>query len=301
LRIVQPSVAQREKWRPELQERIFLDHLALSATGAGGVRDGAKGITHLVWPEAAMPFLVLDSPQALAAIGRMLPERAFLITGALRAEPPLPADVRRRYFNSILVFASGGALTARYDKIHLVPFGEYLPLQATLEAAGLRQLTRLRGGFTSGPPPRPLLGVPGLPPAAPLICYEAVFPGSLARTTPRPKLMLNVTNDGWFGDTTGPRQHFHQARVRAVEEGIPLVRAANNGISAVVDGYGRILHRLALNERGTIDSPLPEALPPPPYARWGDGIFLCLWLAGAAALFGLGHTSRQDPQVTARK
>jgi len=124
--------------------------------------------------------------------------------------------------------------------------------------------------------------VPRLPPAAPLICYEAIFPGTVVQSAERPGLLLNVTNDGWFGDTTGPRQHLHQARVRAVEEGLPLVRAANNGISAAVDGYGRVLARLDLDARGTIDVALPAALAPPPYARLGDMFFLALWLVGVA-------------------
>ena len=180
---------------------------------------------------------------------------------------------------------------ASYDKAHLVPFGEYLPLQPLLEAIGLRQLTRLRGGFDVGATPRPLLNVPHLPPAAPLICYEAIFPAAVVEGSERPGLLLNVTNDGWFGDTTGPRQHLHQARVRAVEEGLPLVRAANNGISAAVDPYGRILGRLDLDARGTIDVALPAALAPPPYARLGDILFLGLWLAGAVAATSLQLTS----------
>jgi apolipoprotein N-acyltransferase len=173
-------------------------------------------------------------------------------------------------------------LTTLYDKIHLVPFGEYLPLQRQLEAIGLEQLTRLRGGFDIGVVPRPLLRVPGLPPAAPLICYEAIFPREIVQGSERPALMLNLTNDGWFGNTTGPRQHLHQARVRAVEEGLPLMRAANNGISVGVDSYGRILARLGLDVRGVIDVALPTALAPPPYARLGDTIFLMLWLIGTA-------------------
>jgi apolipoprotein N-acyltransferase len=187
-------------------------------------------------------------------------------------------------FNSILVFGEGGSLVDRYDKIRLVPFGEYLPMQSALEAIGLRQLTELRGGFAVGATPRPLLRAPGLPPAAPLICYEAVFPHAIVETAERPGVLLNVTNDGWFGDTIGPRQHFHQARVRAVEEGVPLLRAANTGISGVVDGYGRVLQSLELNRRGTLDAELPPALPPPPYARYGDSLFLLLWLAGAGVL-----------------
>jgi apolipoprotein N-acyltransferase len=285
IRVVQPSVPQREKWRPENQARIFLDHLALSATNPAGATDNLAGVTHLIWPEAAMPFLPLDHPEVRATIGRALPPGTFLVTGALRAESAPPGSPRaRRIFNSILVFGEEGSLAARYDKIHLVPFGEYLPLQSLLEAIGLQQLTRLRGGFDVGVSPRPLLYVPRLPPAAPLICYEAIFPSSVLQGTERPGVLLNVTNDGWFGDTTGPRQHLHQARVRAVEEGLPLVRAANNGISAAVDGYGRILARLDLDARGTIDVALPVPLAPPLYARLGDMLFLAFWLAGAAAV-----------------
>jgi apolipoprotein N-acyltransferase len=283
IRIVQPSVPQREKWRPENQRRIFLDHMALSAANAAGEVDDLAGITHVIWPEAALPFLPLDYPDVRAAIGRMLPPTTHLVTGALRAEPAPPGSPRpRRIFNSLIVFGEGGSLTTLYDKIHLVPFGEYLPLQRQLEALGLEQLTRLRGGFDIGVVPRPLLRVPGLPAAAPLICYEAIFPREIVQGSERPSLMINLTNDGWFGNTTGPRQHLHQARVRAVEEGLPLMRAANNGISAGVDGYGRILARLGLDVRGVIDVALPAALTPPPYARLGDTIFLMLWLIGTA-------------------
>jgi apolipoprotein N-acyltransferase len=284
IRIVQPSVPQREKWRPENQRRIFFDHMSLSATNAAGEVDNLAGITHLIWPEAAMPFLPLDHPDVRAAVGRLLAPSAYLITGALRVEPAPPGSARtRRIFNSLLVFGQGGSLAGLYDKIHLVPFGEYLPLQRQLEAIGLQQLSRLRGGFDVGITPRPLLRVPGLPPAAPLICYEAIFPHAIVQGPERPALMINLTNDGWFGNTTGPRQHLHQARVRAVEEGLPLMRAANNGISAGIDSYGRILAQLGLDVRGTIDVALPTAAPPPPYARMGDGIFLLLWLLGAAA------------------
>jgi len=282
IRIVQPSVPQREKWRPENQARIFQDHLDLSVANPDG---SPGGVTHVVWPEAAMPFLPLDHAGARAAIGRMLPPGASLITGALRAEPTPPGSPRpRRVFNSLLVFGEGGALTTYYDKIHLVPFGEYLPFQAILEAIGMQQLVRMRGGFDVGVVPRPLLQVPGLPPFGPLICYEAIFPRAIVQGAERPGLLINVTNDGWFGNTTGPRQHFHQSRVRAVEEGLPVIRAANNGISAGVDGYGRILARLDMNVRASVDVPLPVALAPPLYARVGDWVFLALWAIGAAVL-----------------
>ena len=179
------------------------------------------------------------------------------------------------------MFGEGGSLVALYDKVHLVPFGEYLPLQTLLEAIGLQQLSRMRGGFDSGARPRPLLHVPRLPPAGPLICYEVVFPAAIVQGAERPGLLINVTNDGWFGNTTGPQQHFHQSRVRAVEEGLPLVRAANNGVSAAFDGNGRVLASLPLNARGVIDITLPEAAAPTLYAHFGDTLFLLLWIAGA--------------------
>ncbi|HRD77212.1 MAG TPA: apolipoprotein N-acyltransferase [Hyphomicrobiaceae bacterium] len=274
LRLVQPSIAQREKWRPEHQERIFFEHLALSGASPAGL----AGITAVIWPEAAMPFRPLDSPEALDHVGRLLPIGVHLIAGGLRMDEE-PATQSRRVYNSLLVFGVGGAPVAIYDKLHLVPFGEYLPLQPLLEAIGLRQLTKLRGGFARGAAPRALLRIPGLPTIGPLICYEAIFPGSLIQTPERPGLLVNVTNDGWFGETTGPHQHLHQTRVRAIEEGIPIARVANNGISAMIDPYGRILQRLELNVKGVIDTGVPRAITPPLYARTGDFVFLGM-LAG---------------------
>jgi apolipoprotein N-acyltransferase len=286
IRVVQPSVPQREKWRPENQARIFRDHLELSVQSSGGTVDGASGVALIVWPVAAMPFLPLNTPEALAAIGRLLPQGTHLAAGALRVDAPPSGRARRRIFNSLMIFGQEGRLAALYDKIHLVPFGEYLPLQSTLEAIGLEQLTRVRGGFDIGVMPRPVLKVAGLPPIGPLICYEAIFPTEVIQGHERPKVLINVTNDGWFGQTTGPHQHLHQARVRAVEEGLPVIRAANNGISAVVDARGRILGSLGLDVRGTIDSILPPAIAPPLYARYGDWVFSvlfaaagCIWLA----------------------
>jgi apolipoprotein N-acyltransferase len=226
-----------------------------------------------------MPFLPLKSPEALKTIGEMLPPGTYLLSGALRvAEPASSESERRRAYNSLMVFGPGGGLAALYDKIHLVPFGEYLPFQETLEGMGIEQLTRWRGGFSSGRNPRPLMYVPGLPRISALICYEAIFPAAVVQSGERPSVLVNVTNDGWFGNTTGPYQHFHQARVRAVEEGLPLVRVANNGISAVIDPDGRVLAELGLNVRGVIDSPLPAGGAPPVYARFGDGVFAVCWL-----------------------
>lgn len=324
LRIVQPSVPQREKWLPEKQREIFDLHVDLSRRNPQGVRDDLAGITHLIWPEAAMPFLPLDTPQALKEIGDLLPDGVFLISGALRVEWPDGATANgnipratnepatdegasagetkgapaahhlgpRHAFNSLMAFGPGGGLVAVYDKIHLVPFGEYLPFQGFLESMGLEQLTRMRGGFTIGRTPRPLLDVPNLPPFIALVCYEAIFPGAVVQGTDRPGLIINVTNDGWFGNTTGPRQHFHMARVRAVEEGLPLVRAANNGISAVFDAYGRTVARIDLDQRGVVDSILPGIAPLPLYVWSGEAIYILCILASLVWFGGSRYTLR---------
>jgi apolipoprotein N-acyltransferase len=281
-------VPQREKWRPENWARFFQDHLDLSGRDPSGAPDKLAGITHVIWPEAAMPFPALDYPEALSAIGQLLPEGTVLIAGAIRIEwDEAGAETGRkrprRFFNSLLAFGRGGLLLALYDKIRLVPFGEYLPLRRLLSALGLRQIAASEG-YSSGVEPRPLLKLPGLPAAVPLICYEVVFPAAVVQGAERPALIVNLTNDGWFGNSTGPRQHLHQARVRAVEEGLPLVRAANNGISGAFDAYGRSLGQLGLDVRGTLDAPLAAAQPPTPYARFGDALFLLAWLCAAASL-----------------
>ena len=287
IRIVQPNVLQTEKWKPEHQLRIFQDHLALTVSEPSGVRDDMAGITHVIWPEAAMPFFPLEQLQALEAIGATLPDGRVLITGGLRREltnadgSPLPYTARKA-FNSLMVFNDVGQLTASYDKIHLVPFGEYLPMESLLGELGLNFLTQGLGTFSTGVEPRPLITVSGLPPVLGLICYEVLFPGQIVQSADRPGVIINVTNDGWFGNSTGPRQHFHQTRVRAVEEGVPVLRAANNGISGAIDPYGRVLFSLGMNKRGVIDTPLPKAGTATPFSRFGNGVFLAF-----LALFAL--------------
>ncbi len=306
LRIVQPAIPQEEKWKPENRKRIFEDYLALSAAKTAKRPNGLHDdVSLLIWPEAALPFFLLRAPYALRDIRAMLPEKTQLITGGNRAEaqmslppvkknPNLPFNMPRHrrplIFNSVLVFDSEARLKQRYDKTHLVPFGEYLPFQELLEAMGLRQLTRLRGGFEAGRNRR-ILTAGQTPSFAPLICYEIIFPGDIIPKGPRPSWLLNVTNDAWFGQGTGPYQHLHQARVRAVEEGLPVIRAANTGISAVIDPYGRIRHQLGLGKKGVIDAELPKALPPTLYARYGDGIVLLLILLAVAAL-GFAHVQQ---------
>jgi apolipoprotein N-acyltransferase len=191
-----------------------------------------------------------------------------LITGAMRlAEPVDPSDPAA--YNSIYVIDREGSIVSLYDKVHLVPFGEYLPFQRFLERLGLQQLTKQRGGFLSGDRRR-LITVPGAPLALPLICYEIIFPGDVMAEGPRPGWIVNVTNDGWFGISSGPYQHLQQARLRAIEEGLPLVRAANTGISAVIDPAGRIVNSLPLGREGVIDSLLPRPIGATIYARVGD-------------------------------
>ena len=297
LRLVQPSVPQREKWQVAHQRRNFERHLELTRRSPAGVVDDAKGIQLVVWPEAAMPFLPLDTPAALQALADVVPPDGHLVAGLLRVEPVPPGvpGRTRRILNSLVAFGPNGRPVAVYDKTHLVPFGEYLPFQATLESIGLEQLTRIRGGFDVGPSPRPLMRIAGLPPLAPLICYEAIFPGTVVQSAERPAALLNVTNDGWFGNTTGPRQHLHQARVRAVEEGLPVIRSANNGISAVVDAYGRIVASLDLNVEGVVDAHLPGRLAPTVYARFGDSVFAGLLLLAIVVL--LPRVRALDPAL----
>ncbi len=268
LRIMQPNLQQDIRFNYAAKQEVMKRYLALSDRAAGPQSLGVRDVTHLIWPESAFPFFLTREPDALDQIAQLLRHGTVLITGAVRlAEPVNPTDPAA--FNSIYVIDHDGSILALYDKVHLVPFGEYLPFQHVLESLGLRQLTKLRGGFLAGDHRR-LITVPGAPPALPLICYEIVFPGEAAPAGERPGWIVNVTNDGWFGISSGPYQHFQQARLRAIEEGLPLVRAANTGISAVVDPLGRIINSLPLGREGVIDSPLPRAIGAPIYARVGD-------------------------------
>ena len=171
----------------------------------------------------------------------------------------------------------GGAVRAIYDKFHLVPFGEYLPFQDWLP---FLPVAALRTGFSAGPGPQTLTA-PGLPPFSPLICYEIIFPGAVrAPDGPPPRLLINLTNDAWYGVSSGPYQHFATTRVRAVEEGLPVIRAANTGISALIDPLGRVEARLALNQTGHFDHAVPAALSAPTlYSRWGEVLFLTAVIA----------------------
>ena len=276
LRLVQPNIPQVEKWAGENRQRIFDVFLDLTRRDPAGAIAGFAGITHVVWPESSLPFLMLQSPEALSAIGAVLPDDVTLVTGSLRAETAPDGTLVKTnglytIYNDLAVVDGTGRVLSTYDKVHLVPFGEYLPLQTALEAIGLEQLTRLKGGFAAGTGPR-RIAIPGLPPPLPMICYEAIFPEEAA-SAPDQTWLLNVTNDAWFGVSAGPHQHLMQARMRAVEQGLPLIRVANTGISAVIGARGEILASLPLESRGVIETALPGALPSRPlYARFGDMI-----------------------------
>lgn len=297
LRLVQPNLPQDAKFRPENRADIVDRYIELSQRPTEA---GEPAPTHIIWPESAFPFLIQRDPDALAKVAAGLRPGQHLITGAARAEEPLPGE-RLRYFNAVLVIGPDGRISDSYDKVHLVPFGEYLPapLDAALRALGLRQFVAIPGGFSAGSlAAQRILTVPGLPPVAATICYEAIFPGAIlpaghvAPATQPPGLILNVTNDAWFGDTPGPRQHLAQARLRAVEEGLPLVRDANTGISAVIDPRGRVVAQTPLDEETWLDADLPAPIRGgTPYTRFGDAAFALM----LAACLGSAVIARLRP------
>lgn len=251
--LVQGDIAQGQKWDRALVERIFGTYLALTSDG---VAESGGAPMVVVWPETASPYLLATDAAARAAISEAARGSPALV-GAVRFD----ADGRPR--NSLFALAGDSGVAGIYDKWHLVPFGEYQPswFPAPIQVVP-------GGGFQSGDGPR-TLHIAGLPAVGPLICYEAIFPGEVIDEQDRPAWMVNVTNDAWFGNSTGPRQHLAAARLRAVEEGLPLLRAANTGISAGFDGRGHEIGRLGMNRRGVLVVELPPALGVPPFARFG--------------------------------
>ncbi|MDP2121168.1 MAG: apolipoprotein N-acyltransferase [Hoeflea sp.] len=252
IRIVQPAIDQKAKWDVAERERIFARLLDLSALPP---IEGQPRPSHIVWPETALPFLLTDNPGALSRIADMLQIGQTLISGAVRVEDGT-GGAPERYYNSIYVFDDEGQIMGSADKAHLVPFGEYLPFEAWMRRLGLTPVAETLGGFSAGDR-RGLLALSGGLNAVPLICYEAIFPDLSEIADGRGDLLLNVTNDAWYGRTPGPYQHLRQSQIRAVETRLPLVRAANSGISVVVDAGGRIVGSLALGESGVFDIELP--------------------------------------------
>ena len=289
LRLVQPNIAQVDKWNPDL----FLDHFDLHRRLS--TQPGTP--THVIWAETAIPYRVEQDDGARQAIALTAPQDGLVITGVPRVTGP---EADPRYWNGLVAVTGAGQVVGTYDKAHLVPFGEYVPFREWLPFEAVASRT----DYSAGPGPR-TLDLPGLPPVGPMICYEIVFPGAVVDPEPgaqRPQWLLNLTNDAWYGETAGPHQHFAIARVRAVEEGLALVRVANTGISGVVDPYGRITERLGLGEQGIVDADLPMALDrPPPYARYGDWAFAILWAATLGAAVGFGRHDRKGCASARRK
>jgi apolipoprotein N-acyltransferase len=280
LRIVQPNIAQEAKWRRESARENFDKLKRLSTQSTPEHPRGIDDVSVVIWPESAVSFFIDESKQGLAELADMLPEHALLIMGALRRDAQGQGE--ERVYNSVLAFDGDASLIAHYDKWRLVPGGEFLPFENVLKPLGFRKVVTVPESFAAGPGPRNV-SLPGLAPAAVLICYEAIFPHDLIDPAERPSWIVNVTNDAWFGNSSGPYQHLAQARLRTIEQGLPLIRAANTGISAIIDAYGRIEARLALGVEGVLDGRLPASLPSTLYARAGDliltGLIILLILA----------------------
>ena len=280
LRLVQPNAPQHLKWHPDYAPLFFDRMIEFTAAPARRRPD------LIVWPETAIPAVLHRAGGELGLI-------AEAASGA-----PVALGIQRfdenRAFNSLILLDRSGAVAEVYDKHHLVPFGEYLPAYGFLSRLPFGTFVEERGyGYSPGPGARLIdLGITGK--ALPLICYEAVFPQDIHAAPERPRLLLQITNDAWFGKIAGPYQHLAQARLRAVEQGLPMVRVANTGISAVIDARGGISSALPLGEAGFIDSPLPPSLPPTIYSRTGDWPAFFVLLGLVAGLFAFRAKSAID-------
>lgn len=286
LRLVQPNIPQSMKWDPIARRDNLYEQVLLSRA------PGWEKATHVIWSETAATW-PLDGPDDALMRNLLAPAApvgGWLLTGAPRQSPQ---GAPLKIWNSIVALSAEGAIGAVYDKAHLVPFGEYVPFAGILPVA---KLTHGRVDFSPGP------GVeterlPGTPPYSPLVCYEVIFPGAVADPADRPEWLLNLTNDAWFGLSAGPHQHFAAATLRAVEEGLPLVRAANTGISAVVDPYGRVVARLDLGRRGVLDAPLPRPLPATWFAAWGNASALALAVSALVCGIFAANGLRNRPLI----
>jgi len=278
VRIAQPNAAQHLKWQPDKAQEFYARLIAQTEAPA------FRPLSMVIWPETAVPFLLNERADLQAEVS------------AAAGGVPVVLGIRRYedgWYNSLAVLGAGGNVLGRYDKSHLVPFGEYVPLRGTLGQSGLGAFVDgLAGSFRAGEGPG-LITIDGLPRFQPLICYEAIFPHKVGGPD-RPDVLLQITNDAWFGQFSGPYQHLAQARMRAIEQGLPLVRSANTGISAMIDGRGRITASLPLGEAGYVDAALPNPLGTTAYALWGDRIFLGLLAIATLALAALGLIARRQ-------
>jgi apolipoprotein N-acyltransferase len=277
IRLIQPNAPQDQKWHPDHMHRFFQRQLDYTASPAAGPKPSL-----IVWPETAVPSLLEHAEFVLSKV-TAASGGTPVVLGMQRSE-----DLR--YYNSFVVLGADGQVADLYDKQHLVPFGEYVPFGDVMARFGLHGFAATSGaGFSAGPGPL-VLPIPGIGRVLPLICYEAVFPQDVRAAPSRPDLLIQITNDAWFGTRSGPYQHLVQARMRAIEQGVPMVRAANTGVSAMIAPDGRITHMLPLGQAGYLDAPLPRPGPPTLYSRTGDWSVL---LALLAAMFGLLWAQRR--------
>lgn len=283
LRLVQPSIAQSLKWADSERAKNFRKYVELS------VGPGVELANVWIWPESAITYFIEYEPELLAALQQLAGADRLFLAGTIRRTP---RDKPLQIYNS-LVAIHGEGLAAYYDKKHLVPFGEYLPFRNLLGAIGLDKLTVGTVDFSPGHNISQI-HIPGLPAARVLICYETIFPDEIVSPSEaRPDWLLNVTNDGWYGLSSGPYQHFAAAQARAIEQGLPLVRAANNGISAIIDPLGRIVADLGLNHVGVVDGPLPKPVEAPPFARFGEWLYGIMALLTIMIVLGLRRRDKQ--------
>ncbi len=256
VRLVQPNIPQTLKWDADSAEDNFMQHIRLSKA------PGADKVTHVIWSEVATPYLLDQDLQARAMTISAVHQEGTLITGSLRRSEP------EKLSNSILVLNDVAQIVSLYDKSHLVPFGEYVPLRGILP---MEKIIPIASDFKPGTGPK-TVRIPGAPPAGMSVCYEIIFPGRIVDNEHRPDWIINVTNDAWYGISAGPYQHLAAARLRAAEEGLPVVRVAGSGISAVINPYGGVVKSLPLGQKGVLDSPVPQKLKPTVFAFVGNGL-----------------------------
>ena len=290
VRIVQPVIDQSRKLENTDRATIFEEHLSLSAQPPA---KGADRPDIIVWPETSVPFILTENPDALLRIAEVLDDGQMLVAGAVRSEHAA-AGMAPRYYNSVYAIDGRGQILAASDKVHLTPFGEYVPFEDWLRDLGIDNLVAFPGGFSAAAV-RSLLTLPGGIVLYPMICYEAIFPEEVGDEIERAGAILNITNDAWFGDTPGPYQHFQQARLRAVEAGLPMIRGANSGISAVIDPWGRIVEGLAFNHKGVVDAAIGD----PSGSAWNNSarrmhfwlIMLAMFVIAAISRLGFNSAS----------
>jgi apolipoprotein N-acyltransferase len=316
VRPIQPNIAQEDKWNPRKTVANFQKHLALSVPSNDEALDNDNVTTILIWPETALTFTMLEDPLAqsqLSAVLQSFKGPVYLATGYLRVDqkdtPDYGDDL---FYNSLIVLDKDAQIIATYDKAHLVPMGEYIPFQEYLNIPLISSFN----GFESGDAPKTLdiavskppladndishIATPYIPAFSPQICYEIIFPGAVVGRNAPADWVINVTNDAWYGDSIGPRQHFAMLIFRAIEEGVPIIRSANTGISGVVDPLGRTLARADLMTSNNTSSKLPKSISHNNlFALWGNIVFLLTCLIGIVLImskYAYHRSNANEPQ-----